>query len=121
MGGMIFAILASFAAEERRVITGRTLAGERKPLAVASPAVPLRSARSGYARRIVDKVPARPDYPEADFARSAAPGATETSSHPHRIDPSLRAREGVVNCLTSPHFFEREKSMPSADTPRKFL
>src|SRR3954453_14415112 len=27
MGGMIFAILASFAAEERRVITGRTLAG----------------------------------------------------------------------------------------------
>lgn len=29
MGGMIFAILASFAAEERRVITGRTLAGKK--------------------------------------------------------------------------------------------
>ena len=30
MGGMIFAILASFAAEERRVITGRTLAGKEE-------------------------------------------------------------------------------------------
>ena len=30
MGGMIFAILASFAAEERRVITGRTLAGKKE-------------------------------------------------------------------------------------------
>jgi site-specific DNA recombinase len=30
MGGMIFAILASFAAEERRVITGRTLAGQER-------------------------------------------------------------------------------------------
>lgn len=30
MGAMIFAILASFAAEERRVITGRTLAGKKE-------------------------------------------------------------------------------------------
>jgi site-specific DNA recombinase len=30
MGGMIFAVLASFAAEERRVITGRTLAGKKE-------------------------------------------------------------------------------------------
>src|SRR3954454_11776105 len=30
MGGMIFAILASFAAEERRVITGRTVAGKKE-------------------------------------------------------------------------------------------
>ena len=30
MGGMIFAILASFAAEERRVITSRTLAGRKE-------------------------------------------------------------------------------------------
>jgi site-specific DNA recombinase len=30
MGAMIFAILASFAAEERRVITGRTLAGRKE-------------------------------------------------------------------------------------------
>src|SRR4051794_34035836 len=30
MGGMIFATLASFAAEERRVITGRTLAGKKE-------------------------------------------------------------------------------------------
>ena len=29
MGAMIFAILASFAAEERRVITSRTLAGKK--------------------------------------------------------------------------------------------
>ena len=30
MGAMIFAILASFAAEERRVITGRTVAGKKE-------------------------------------------------------------------------------------------
>src|SRR4051794_41087227 len=30
MGGMIFPILASFAAEERRVITSRTLAGRKE-------------------------------------------------------------------------------------------
>jgi site-specific DNA recombinase len=38
MGAMIFAILASFAAEERRVITGRTLAGKKE-----------KAARGGFA------------------------------------------------------------------------
>lgn len=38
MGGMIFAILASFAAEERRVITGRTLSGKKE-----------KAARGGFA------------------------------------------------------------------------
>ena len=38
IGGMIFAILASFAAEERRVITGRTLAGKKE-----------KAARGGFA------------------------------------------------------------------------
>jgi site-specific DNA recombinase len=38
MGAMIFAILASFAAEERRVITGRTVAGKKE-----------KAARGGFA------------------------------------------------------------------------
>jgi site-specific DNA recombinase len=38
MGAMIFAVLASFAAEERRVITGRTLAGKKE-----------KAARGGFA------------------------------------------------------------------------
>lgn len=48
MGGMIFAILASFAAEERRVITGRTLGGKKEKASrggFAGGAVPL-----GYKR-----------------------------------------------------------------------
>ena len=48
MGGMIFAILASFAAEERRVITGeRSPARKKKPHAVASLAVLHRSVING--------------------------------------------------------------------------
>jgi site-specific DNA recombinase len=48
MGAMIFAILASFAAEERRVITSRTLAGKKEKAirgGFAGGAVPL-----GYAK-----------------------------------------------------------------------
>ena len=44
MGAMIFAILASFAAEERRVITARTLAGKKE-----------KAARGGFAGGVLPR------------------------------------------------------------------
>jgi len=65
MGGMIFAILASFAAEERRVITGRTLAGKKEKASrggFAGGAAPLGYKRDMQGGLVIDLA-------EADIVR----------------------------------------------------
>ena len=110
MGGMIFAILASFAAEERRVITGRTLAGKKEKASrggFAGGAAPLGykrdlqggllidDAESAIVRQIVTCVP-----PDCRFER-LQPHSTMPAVFRNAASSSTRAQSATCSITRS--------------------